>query len=143
MGNQRVGAFGDVSTFSFQYNKLLTAGEGGLVATNDKKIFEKMNDFQDLGMGRKFNSPDPVGIVHKDIGFNYHASDLTGGFLLGQLESFNKIYRNLSYNRNLLAKSLKKHFKKLSLEIIEPRKNSKSNNAFLLLRINNRKDEKK
>ena len=48
MGNQRVGAFGDVSTFSFQYNKLLTAGEGGLVATNDKKTFEKMNDFQDL-----------------------------------------------------------------------------------------------
>ncbi len=141
MGNKRVGSFGDVSTFSFQYNKLLTAGEGGLIATNDKKILEKMNDFQDLGMGRKFNSPDPVGIVHKDIGFNYHASDLTGGFLLGQFESFNKIYRNLNQNRNLLAKYLKKHFKKLSLEIIEPRKNSKSNNAFLVLRINNKKDE--
>ena len=90
--------------------------------------------------GKKFNFLT-LGIVHKDIGFNYHASDLTGGFLLGQLESFNKIYRNLSKNRNLLAKSLKRHLKKLSLEIIEPRKNSKSNNAFLLLRINNKKDE--
>ena len=35
------GSFGDISTFSFFANKHITTGEGGMVVTNDKKIYEK------------------------------------------------------------------------------------------------------
>ena len=38
------GSFGDISTFSFYANKHITTGEGGAIFTNDKKIYEKLNN---------------------------------------------------------------------------------------------------
>jgi perosamine synthetase len=37
--NIKAGSLGDISTFSFYINKLVTTGEGGMVLTNDKKVF--------------------------------------------------------------------------------------------------------
>ena len=37
------GSFGDLSTFGFYANKHITTGEGGMIVTNDKKIFNKCN----------------------------------------------------------------------------------------------------
>ena len=65
----------------------------------------EINEFHDLGMGRVLNDPDPIGNVHKKFGLNYHASDLIGAFLLGQLESLEKILFKLRENRNNLLKA--------------------------------------
>ena len=35
---QRLGTFGDVGCFSLQFNKIITSGEGGMVATHDEEI---------------------------------------------------------------------------------------------------------
>ncbi|MHB0938780.1 MAG: aminotransferase class V-fold PLP-dependent enzyme [Armatimonadota bacterium] len=49
---QYAGAVGDVGTFSLQGNKMLTAGEGGLVITSDPAVFERAVRYHDLGFLR-------------------------------------------------------------------------------------------
>ena len=39
--NSFLGNFGDLSTFSFYSNKLITTGEGGCILTNNRKYFER------------------------------------------------------------------------------------------------------
>jgi 8-amino-3,8-dideoxy-alpha-D-manno-octulosonate transaminase len=61
---QKVGTFGDIATFSFQMNKNMTAGEGGCVATNDLRLYQRTVACHDVGFPRDdqgrlfFNNPD-------------------------------------------------------------------------------------
>ena len=49
---QPLGSFGDVAIFSFQYNKAITAGEGGLVACDDDALYRRAFAAHDLGYPR-------------------------------------------------------------------------------------------
>ena len=46
--NKNCGSFGDISTFSFYANKQITTGEGGMITTNNKKIYNKMKRMREL-----------------------------------------------------------------------------------------------
>lgn len=52
VNGQKVGSFGDIATFSFQMNKNMTAGEGGCVATNDLRLYQRAVACHDLGFPR-------------------------------------------------------------------------------------------
>ncbi len=87
---EKVGGIGDVGCFSFYANKLVTCGEGGMVVTNSKKIYEKLKSLKDLAhlKNKRF--------FHKEIGFNYRITNLQAALGLAQLEeieSYIKIKR--------------------------------------------------
>lgn len=44
------GTFGDIAVFSFQANKNITAGEGGMVVTDDEQLYTRLNAAHDLGV---------------------------------------------------------------------------------------------
>lgn len=138
-----VGSLGDISTFSFQYNKLLTSGEGGAVATNNLKLYRKINEFHDLGMGRVFGQPDPIKKVANKMGLNYHFNELSAALLLTQFEKKNKILKNLKINTDKLKKLLLLDIKKFDLEFSLNRPYTKSNNTFLIFKGNSEKSIKK
>ena len=85
IGNKKVGSFGDISTFSFYGNKVITTGEGGMIVTNNKSCFNKMKILRDHGMSitKKF--------WHDQIGYNYRLTNLQAAIGLGQLENIEKI----------------------------------------------------
>ena len=85
--NKPVGSLGDVAAFSFYSNKTITSGEGGMITTNSRKIFEKARKFKNLGYGNK------IKFQHELIGFNYRMSNLTASIGLAQLENINKIIK--------------------------------------------------
>jgi 8-amino-3,8-dideoxy-alpha-D-manno-octulosonate transaminase len=64
VNGQRVGTFGDMGIFSFQMNKNMTAGEGGAVVTNSKRLYDRAFACHDLGYARNeqgrliMNDPD-------------------------------------------------------------------------------------
>jgi dTDP-4-amino-4,6-dideoxygalactose transaminase len=64
VGGQAVGTFGDMGVFSFQMNKNMTAGEGGAVVTNSKRLYDRAFACHDLGYARNehgrliMNDPD-------------------------------------------------------------------------------------
>jgi len=89
------GRQGDFASFSFQASKHLTAGEGGLLITDDSELAAKARRFACLGYAvmqagkgeiTKTQIQDPRYARHAGFGFNYRMSDLCAAVILAQLE---------------------------------------------------------
>lgn len=78
--NRHVGVFGDIACFSFFGNKTITTGEGGMVVTNDKTLFERARHFKGQGLAahREY--------WHDVIGYNYRLTNICAAIGLAQLE---------------------------------------------------------
>ena len=85
--NQLSGTFGDISCFSFNANKLITAGGGGALITNNKKIADRAYY---LSIQAKDNSKY---FIHNDIGYNYRMTNLHAAIGLAQLEKINLVMK--------------------------------------------------
>ena len=81
IGDQTVGSFGDVASFSFFGNKIITCGEGGMVVTDDEALYQKMKLLKGQGMSmtRRY--------WHDIVGYNYRMTNMQAAVGLGQLEN--------------------------------------------------------
>jgi len=77
----KIGAIGDVGTFSFQQSKLMTAGEGGIIITNDDEIERLARSTHDCG-----RMPGEWFYDHFIYGSNYRLSEWQGAILSQQLK---------------------------------------------------------
>jgi len=75
------GSLGAAGAFSLQTSKLLTAGEGGVVTTNDDEIAERAETYANCGRASR---ADRFG--HRLLGFNYRLTEFQAAILLGQIE---------------------------------------------------------
>jgi len=78
--NKKVGSFGDISCFSFYANKIITTGEGGMLLTNDEKIYERAKILKDMAFIKKRR------FLHYEIGYNYRMTNMQAAIGLAQLE---------------------------------------------------------
>jgi dTDP-4-amino-4,6-dideoxygalactose transaminase len=103
-----VGSHGDIGIYSLQLNKTITAGEGGVVVTNDPVLFERASRFHDLG-GFRAPHQQAVGEARVDwlIGANYRMNELSGGVLLAQLRKLDKIVGSVRGNARAVYEGLK------------------------------------
>jgi perosamine synthetase len=87
--NQQTGTFGDIGCFSFNGNKVITTGGGGMICTNNKEYADKIRYLINQ------SKPD-----FNEIGYNYRMSNIQAAMGLGQLERLNdflqskKIFNN-------------------------------------------------
>ncbi len=77
---KHVGTFGDIACFSFFGNKTITTGEGGMVMTDDKTLFERARHFKGQGLA------DHREYWHDVIGYNYRLTNICAAIGLAQLE---------------------------------------------------------
>jgi dTDP-4-amino-4,6-dideoxygalactose transaminase len=77
---RRIGTFGTAGTFSFQSSKLMTAGEGGIIVTNDASFEKLARSVQDCG-----RMPGQWFYSHFINGSNYRLSEWQGAVLSAQL----------------------------------------------------------
>lgn len=106
--NKICGSFGDISTFSFYSNKNITTGEGGMILTNNLKIYKEINKLKNLYFGTGSER-----FVHKKIGWNFRMSNLQAAVGLAQLEKldFNvKKRRSIGQFYNFKLKNFKDIF---------------------------------
>lgn len=82
---RKVGSFGDVSTFSFFANKIITTGEGGMCVTNNKELDVQMRKLRDHGMNKEKR------YWHDEIGFNYRMTNLQAAIGCAQIEQIDQI----------------------------------------------------
>ena len=82
---RRCGGIGDISTFSFYANKLVTTGEGGMALTNDAKLAERMRGQRNLCFRpeRRF--------YHTELGNNFRLTNLQAAVGVAQLERIGEI----------------------------------------------------
>ncbi|HET8524772.1 MAG TPA: DegT/DnrJ/EryC1/StrS family aminotransferase [Thermomicrobiales bacterium] len=77
----RVGALGDLGAFSFQSGKNITAGEGGIVVTNDPDLHARCWSLHNVG-----RVPGGRWYQHENLGWNLRMSEWQGAVLLPQLD---------------------------------------------------------
>lgn len=81
---KRCGSFGDVSTFSFYANKLITTGEGGMLVTDSAEIANRARSQRNLAFG-------PLRFVHDELGYNFRLTNLQAAIGVAQVERFDAI----------------------------------------------------
>ncbi len=90
---KKLGSIGNIGAFSFNFYKVITSGDGGLITTNDKNLHERAFGFHDQG-----HSPLRRGVeVGKRslLGINLKLSELPGAFALAQLRKLDTILQTL------------------------------------------------
>tara|TARA_B100000963_G_C22574911_1_gene647919 strand:+ start:51 stop:1217 length:1167 start_codon:yes stop_codon:yes gene_type:complete len=119
--NKKLGSFGLISNFSFYYAHHMTTIEGGMVCTNNKKIYELSKILRSHGMAReaknekfeteirkKYKSLSPQFIFLYPT-LNFRNNEIGAVFGLNQLKSLNKNNLDRTKNFKLFIKSLDKN----------------------------------
>lgn len=83
--NKKVGGIGNCGIFSFYGNKIITTGEGGMITTNDKNLYEKAKFLRDHAMSKEKK------YWHTEIGFNYRITNIQAALGLAQIERIEHI----------------------------------------------------
>src|SRR5262249_14036220 len=78
---QRLGSIGDVGAFSFQFNKIITCGEGGIAITKNAELYQRIVMYHDVVGGLRNRIPKEK-ILN---GLNFRMSELHGAMMLVQL----------------------------------------------------------
>ncbi|MEY3773470.1 MAG: hypothetical protein RLZZ129_250 [Verrucomicrobiota bacterium] len=88
---RKIGTWGDVATYSLQYNKVATCGEGGMVVTRDQRIYERAVRLSDLGNYRPYHATIVPPHEPAFVGGQYRMSELQGAVALAQLRKVEQI----------------------------------------------------
>lgn len=99
--NKIVGSIGNIGTYSFFGNKIITTGEGGMVVTNNQKLAKKIKILKEQGMNPKRR------YWFITIGYNYRMTNIQAALGLAQLEKINWHLKMRKKIAKLYYKSLK------------------------------------
>jgi len=89
---KKLGSYGEVGTFSFQLNKMITAGEGGALVTDDKETYERCVMFHDIGTPyRQFSGQGVKFEIEPFPGVNYRMNEVTAAILREQLRKMDGV----------------------------------------------------
>ncbi len=104
-----LGTLGTMGIFSFDHGKIITSGEGGMILTNQKKLFKFCKEYHDHG--HENNKRFPRGKDTKKIyGFNYRMTEIQGAIASEQLKKLNTIIKDNSLKLNTLKKIVEPYF---------------------------------
>jgi len=78
---KKAGVFGDTGTFSFHGSKTMTTGEGGMLVTDNKEIFNRVLFLRDHG-----RKPGDVMFFNAEVGYKYKMSSMQAALGLAQIE---------------------------------------------------------
>jgi perosamine synthetase len=116
--NKLIGTIGDMSIFSLQRSKHLTAGDGGVIVTNDENLAEKARKFADLGYARlkadskatqvsKEDIQDPSYLRHELIGCNLRMPEVIAAMAIAQIDKVDMLVEKRIYIANLFHEKVK------------------------------------
>ena len=100
--NRYTGTFGDLGIFSFNGNKTITTGGGGMVVGNDEKRLEHIKFL--VNQARD----EAKGYYHSEIGFNYRMTNIEAPLGLAQLERLDEFLRKKEIFHNIYHEELRK-----------------------------------
>ncbi|MEX0616491.1 MAG: DegT/DnrJ/EryC1/StrS family aminotransferase [Candidatus Woykebacteria bacterium] len=96
---KKAGSWGLVGTFSFYPTKNMTAGEGGMVTTNDETLAKKASIFRNQGMEKRY--------YHDILGYNFRMTDIAAVIGIEQLKKLEGFTKKRIQNAKYLTEKLK------------------------------------
>lgn len=99
---KKLGSICDAATFSFQASKTMTAGEGGIIVTNNSELAEKCIQYRSCG-----RHEGESWYIHYVFPMNYRITELQSAVLLAQLERLDEQLKRKNENAHYLAKKFR------------------------------------
>jgi len=132
--NKHTGTFGHLGAMSFNGNKIITAGGGGCIVTNDNFLAKKAKHLTTTA-----KVPHKWNFNHDMVGYNYRMPNLNASILVAQLEHLD----NFISNKRNLAHKYETFFKSLEYDFFKETENSKSNYWLnsIILKDKNQRDQ--
>ena len=116
--NKHTGTFGKIGAFSFNGNKIITSGGGGVIVTDDKELAKIAKHITTTA-----KIPHPYEYVHDEIGYNYRLPNLNAALLVAQMEKLDFFLKS----KRELATIYKNFFLNSDIRFIEEPMKSTSN----------------
>jgi 8-amino-3,8-dideoxy-alpha-D-manno-octulosonate transaminase len=97
---KKLGTIGDAGTFSFDFVKTITCGEGGVVMTNKEEVLTKCDGYTDHGHDHK--GVDRGADLHPFLGYNYRISELHAAVGLAQIQKLDTFLSIQKKNHSII-----------------------------------------
>ena len=104
---KHLGTFGDAGCFSFQYHKIITAGEGGMIVTDDQQLYDRCMGYHDTAAcwrPDRFAEERYKGELF--CGQNFRMGELTGAVMLAQLRRLDKLLARMRKNQKRILSQI-------------------------------------
>ena len=127
--NKFIGTLGEMGFFSFDFGKIITTGEGGMVTTNNKNLYTKLKALRDHGHENKSN-------IHRGLdkaicrGFNFRMTEMQAAVGIVQLKKLKKILYLKERNFKIIEKKL---LEKKLIQLRKSNNGSSDQHDFLCL----------
>lgn len=123
---RHTGTIGEIGCLSFNGNKIITTGGGGMILTNDEQLAEKAKYLTTQA------KDDPVRYIHNDIGYNFRLTNIQAAVGLAQIQQLDYFLSRKKY----IYEFYKKFCSKIEgLEMASCPKYSINNNWMSILQI--------
>jgi aminotransferase in exopolysaccharide biosynthesis len=131
--NKHTGRFGKAGIISFNGNKTITAGGGGVIITDDEKLAKRLKHLTTTA-----KIPHPYEYDHDEIGFNYRMPNINAALVLAGIERLDEILKN----KKETYEKYEKFFTCRGIELLKEPKNSTSNYWLNTILLKESKDKK-
>lgn len=105
LNGKKLGTFGDMGIFSFDYYKTITTGEGGMLVTDSKELYLRADEYHDHGHDHNPKVSRAMEGRHI-LGFNYRMNEFQGAMGLAQLRKLDYIIAEQRKNKETIKKTL-------------------------------------
>jgi aminotransferase in exopolysaccharide biosynthesis len=128
---KHTGTLGKIGAFSFNGNKVVTAGGGGAIITND----------EEMGIKAKYltttaKKPHAYEFFHNELGYNYRMPNLNAALACAQLEQLDKLLEN----KRQLAVEYASFFATQGINFRQELENTKVNYWLMCIELENKSD---
>jgi 8-amino-3,8-dideoxy-alpha-D-manno-octulosonate transaminase len=103
----KAGSFGDIAIYSFQLNKHMTSGEGGMIVADNKTLYDRCMAVHDLGYPRNSEGRLITNEPESQMwGIGSRMSELTAAFARPQLKKLDRICAAMRGAKNVIRKAI-------------------------------------
>lgn len=123
---RHTGTFGKLGAFSFNGNKTITTGGGGMIITDDEALAKRAKHITTTA-----KQPHPYEFIHDEIGYNYRLPNINAALGCAQMESLSRLLES----KRLIASAYAEFFSTSNVSFVQEPDQAKSNywlNALIL-----------
>jgi perosamine synthetase len=126
-----IGSFGKIGVFSFNGNKIVTSGGGGVIVTSDVELGVKAKHLTTTA-----KVPHPYEYVHDEIGYNFRMPNINAALACAQLEQLDFFIEN----KRKLAQEYNTFFKSNGINFRTELPQTKANYWLMCVELENKKE---
>lgn len=126
-----LGSLADIGVFSFNGNKIVTSGGGGVLVTNNVKLGEKGKHLTTTA-----KVPHPFEYKHDELGYNFRMPNINAALACAQLEQLD----NFLENKRNLAEKYQSFFYSKGIYFRNENPNTKANYWLMCVELENKKE---